>query len=733
MTISTSNSSNTSSNGPTEEVNILALLMVLIRGWKIIVACALLGLLSGVLYSRYMSPVYQSDALVQIDQKSQGISGLGSNISELVAPEVSPAQTERELIKSRMVLAPVVDRLHLDIGLSNSEVTTVDKIINKGATFSQVNSAQGASLMTNAGSAEIANFEVPDAYLNQAFTLSQSDKGFTLTNGTEVFNGILNQPSIFKTSFGDIKITVTSLPEQMQPVTITKYSLNTVIESLSQALNVDERGQHTGIIQLSMLGGNPQQVTGVLTEVVESYLAQNQARGSKQTSNTIEFMESQIPKLKQKLESSETAFNEFREAYGTIDISQEAELLLTERYHIDSQLNELNLQQAELSTYYTNEHPLVVQINDQLKVLKNRKQEIEQTVVRLPEIQREFMQLSEDMGINREIYLTMLKNYEQLKIVKAGEIGYVRIVDMPIAVIEPIATKKPLIWAIALLLGALLGSAAVLLRNILSGKVQDSKQLEINTGIPIVATVPRSNSIQQLSKRKRSTHRLLAHVDHDSLSYESLKGLRTLLMFGRSNHGAGKVILITSGSFGVGKSFVASNLAEIFSQLDKKVLVIDGDMRMGNLDKVFPIEQETGLTDYLSQSENEVYDYVHATNIDNVDILPRGHRTSNLSSLLAKDRFGDLIKQLSSHYDYIVIDSPPVLATSDALLLAKQADKVLMVARHNKSVEKQMNFAIDQLTKANIRIDGIVLNDVNQTQTESYKCHSHYVAAQASG
>ena len=113
---------NTTINDATQkddEIDLIALLLTLLQGWKTILACALLGLVLGVTYSRYVQPTYKTDALLQIDDKAKGISALGANISELVGETTSPAETERELIKSRMVLGPVVDKLHLDLRLSN--------------------------------------------------------------------------------------------------------------------------------------------------------------------------------------------------------------------------------------------------------------------------------------------------------------------------------------------------------------------------------------------------------------------------------------------------------------------------------------------------------------------------------------------------------------------------------------------------------------------------------------
>ena len=189
---------------------------------------------------------------------------------------------------------------------------------------------------------------------------------------------------------------------------------------------------------------------------------------------------------------------------------------------------------------------------------------------------------------------------------------------------------------------------------------------------------------------------MLAHVDHSSLSYEAIKSLRTNLMFGMPMGTAvgqlAQVILITGESPGVGKSFIAANLSEVFAQLNKKVLVIDGDMRLGELHKMFNMSQHDGLADYLLQdkkhfspidgtrSDSEVLSlgvesFIHSTGMELIDFIPRGRQPHNPTSLLMGEKFNHLMAELKTQYDYIVIDSPPILAASDAMVLAQHADK----------------------------------------------------------
>lgn len=755
--------SHAKSHGETDddEIDLMALLLVLLRGWKVVVFFAVLGLIIGILYSRYVNPTFKSDALIQIEENAQGIAALGESISELVGSEASKAQTEAELIRSRMILEPVVNLLHLRIQLADPNVGNIDKIKND-RTDTQLNSAEGVSLNTEDGQVQVSQFNVSQAYLNQTFTLTRSATGFVLSNGFDDFKGQIGQAHKFKGVEGQIHITVNDLPAEGYPINISKQSVKATTDAMNSALSVVEKGKQTGIIQMSMTGDNQQQVTSVLNEIVLSYITQNQSRGSEETTKTLTFMETQIPTLKEKLESSEATFNEFRTKYGTIDVGKEAELLLGENSQIDAQLNELKLKKAELTTYYTEEHPLVIQINEQLQVLNSRKQQIDDTIAGLPEIQREFLKLSEDTAINREIYLTLLKNYEQLKIVKAGQIGFARVIDLPISTFKTIAPKKLQIMILAMLLGTMLGALLVLLKSLLKKVVKDPERLEVKTGIPVIATIPRSPLLSRLNKNKKAGARMLAHIDHNSLSYEAIKSLRTSLMFGMPKEDSAvqsaKVILITGESPGVGKSFISANLSEVFAQLNKKILVIDADMRLGELHKMFSMSQYNGLADYLMQDNNQliqvdnlqknslqkdsvqkdnsqkdndasnlgIANFIHPTTMDHIDFIPRGKHPYNPASLLMKDEFGQLMAALKSQYDYIIIDSPPVLAASDAMVLGQYADKVLMVTRYDDSIEGQLVYAVKQMNKSNIQVDGIILNDVQQGLMSKYSYHYSY-------
>ena len=731
-----------------EDFNPFYFFGLLLNGWKTILGCALLSLIIGITYSRYAyQPIYKTDALVKISDSSKGVSALGNNISELMESDSSSVKDERMLIKSRLVLEPVVKKLHLDIELSNPELGFLDRIASPQRP-TQVSDEKGVSLDTKNGSIEINNFEVPTYYLNQPFVLTSTPEGFNLklSSMPEVvsLDGKLGEVSTFDLPEGPLSIRISKLPTNGQQIAIKKLSMPKAIDALNNSLLIQQQEDGTSYIQLVLTGPNQQQITKVLDTIVDEYANRNQTLSTKETTTTIEFMESQIPLLKRNLEESEESFNKFREQHGTIDVSQEAQILLSEKSRIEGQLSELNLKKAELLTYYTAEHPLVIQINDQLETINERLSEITQMIEEMPAIQRDFLKLSQDLDINREIYLTMLKNYQQLKIARAGQIGEVRVIDTPINTFEKVSSQSPRTWAVSFLLGMSLGALIVLIRSFMYRTIKQADVLESKTGIPVIATIPRSKKIHQLQKSKPLDDKLLSVVDHNSVSYESIKSLRTALLLYPStlsnikndNKDRAKVIVITGESPDIGKSFVCANLAESFGQLNKKVLIIDGDMRLGELHHTFIIDDHTGLADYLSQSiantrlvsENAHYPnqsnskvtpttenlvtYVHRTGFDNIDLMPRGKKPSNPTSLLSSANYEQLITKLSDYYDYILIDTPPILAASDAILIAKLADQVIVVSRYNQTLEGQLINAIKQLEKARIQVDGIVINDM---------------------
>src|SRR5690606_5639498 len=282
-----------------------------------------------------------------------------------------------------------------------------------------------------------------------------------------------------------------------------------------------------------------------------------------------------------------------------------------------------------------------------------------------------------------------LNSYQQLRIAKAGEIGNVRIVDTAIEPVKPIAPKKLQILILSIFLGGFLGTLLALLRNMMRSGIKDSSQIENELDLPVYATVPRSpiqeSRIKLLKKKKHIP--ILAIKNGDDIAIESLRSMRTAIHFAM-NQAKNNIIMISGPAPEVGKSFISTNLATILAQSNKRVLIIDGDMRRGYLHRYFNHDNQSGLAEYLNTQQN-IENIIKPTEVHNLDVITRGKSPVNPSELLSSAKLSELLEQVSPLYDHIIIDTPPVLAVTDGIIISQYAGVNLVIARYAKSQMKE--------------------------------------------
>ena len=702
-----------------DEIDLRALIATLLNHWKLILSMLLLGLLGGIYYAQSATPIYKTNSLIQVDKKSSGVSALGEDVAGLLNAQDGSAQTEVEIINSRMILWPVINQLHLDLNVNQLKDSFLDKLLTKKSVLVSHTDNGVGNLKIGLW---IAEFNVPLAYQNKNFVLTAIDsQNFKLISpdGTE-FTGKVATASRFKTSAGNIDIQVTSLAPGYS-YNLSKLTPARAIDNLRANLAVAEKGKQTGILDASLTGANQDEITHTLTRIVKMYEMQNLDKSSAETTKTLAFMQEQLPKLKAKLAEAEAQFNKFREQNATVDIDKEAELAVTQRATIETNLRELELKRAELSERYTDEYPVLKQLNMQIQELRDKEETLKQNITRIPEVQRQFLELSSDVKISNEIYLNMLKNYEQLQIVKSGQLGNVRIIDLPINTYVPIAPKKAQIVLIATLLGLMLGIGLALLKLLFAG-VKNLEELENNTDIPVIGVIPHSPRLTRLLKSKSTKIPLVEQIEPEGMVSEGFKSIRTHLLFNATKTD-GNTLLVTGAGPGIGKSFIAANLAVAMAMTGKRVLLIDADTRLGHLQDRFNLSNINGLVDYLVDdtidAANSSY-MIQTTLYENLHFIPRGKGNSHASELLLGKKMKALLNFYRQFYDYIIIDTSPVLGTSDALSIGQLVDSVLFVARYDVSTVRQINYSIERLQRANVIVEGIIFNDAKQSIIGKY-------------
>jgi len=704
-----------------DTIDLKELFFSLISQWKLIALCIILSLVCALLYLRTTPDTYAVDALVQVEDSKGTSAALLGDLSSMIEQK-SPAQAEIEILKSRLVLGEVINHLNLNIRVSGTQDSFWNRLIAKheyGTTYSE----KSVLFKDNQKSFDIRQFDIPQYFQDKNLILSFEEGKYSLTDKrTEqvVFSAPLNQISQSSSEYGLWKVGIFSQDSFDAAYNIQKQTLPAAMKSLTSNYSVAEKGKMTGVLGLSYQGEDKQHITQVLNAILAAYSQQNIERRSAETAQTLKFLEDQLPELKQQLDVAEREFNRFRQQYNTVDVTKESELYLTQSIALETQQAELEQKVAEASARFLDEHPMMLQMNAQLGVINKKIAELDGTLKRLPELQRQYLQFFREVEVKQQLYTGLLNSYQQLRIAKAGEIGNVRIVDTAVEPIEPIKPKKLIVLVLSLFVGGFIGVLLALLKNMMRSGIKDATQIENELDLPVYATVPRSiiqeSRIKLLKKKKNIP--ILAVKDSGDIAIESLRSMRTAIHFALMN-ASNNVIAISGPAPEIGKSFITTNLATILAQGGKRVLVIDGDMRRGYLHKYFNADIKPGLSELLNH-QNSYEDVVQNSTVDNLYYITRGKSPVNPSELLSTDQFKALLDQASAHFDHVLIDTPPVLAVTDGIIIAQYAGVNLLIARHGKTQIKELEITVNRFEQANVKVNGVILNDVQKGTAGSY-------------
>lgn len=715
---------NQNSSTSEDTIDLKELFFSLIAQWKLIALCIIFSLICALLYLRVTQPIYATDAMVLVeDSKSAASAALLGELSQLSGAmgQKSPADAEIEVLRSRMVLGQVIRDLNLDIEIKAPEDSAFNRLISEKK--STVDYTPTEVVYQNKSSVvQIKQLNVPDFYLDEPLQLKFNESNtFQLLHKDEVvFEGKTNVKNQVPSPYGLWQVYIVKNNNLAPELKITKYALPTAMKNLMLNYGVAERGKMTGVVGLSYQGTDKAHITKVLNHILSVYHKQNIERKSLESTQTLAFLDKQLPLLKQQLEDSEIKFNRFREKYNTIDVTQESELLLKQNIELERLMIELKQKQAELSAKYTNDHPLMAEINAQLKELTGKKEQLNQALKQLPETQRLYLQLYRDVKVNAEQYTALLNNYQQLKIANAGEIGNVRIVDTAVKPFEKVKPKTLIVLILSLFVGGFLGTLLALLRNMMRSGIKDSAQIENELDLPVYATVPRSpvqeSRINILKKKKNIP--ILAVKNSDDIAIESLRSMRTAIHFALSS-ARNNLITISGPAPEVGKSFISTNLATILAQSDKRVLIIDADLRRGYLHKYFNLDTQPGLTELLN-GQQSLETVIRHTEVPGLSVISRGKSPANPSELLSSNQFKNLLEQMSEKFDHVIIDTPPVLAVTDGIIISQYTGVNLVIARYAKTQMKELELTLNRFEQAGVKVNGFILNDIQRTAGSGY-------------
>ncbi len=712
-----------------DEIDLGELFAILVDNKWLIAFITVVVLIIGTAKALIDKPVYKVDAMLQVEENSPSLGALDA-VADLMESQV-PVEAEIELIKSRLILRAAVKSLNLEIIAKPKYFPVIGNAIARR--FQQHNEGDEVSspLFGQPGyawggeSIQVETFTVPPNWIGEKLILIAGKQGhFRLMYEDElVLEGEVGK--LASKQLEDKQQSVTLFVSQLKSRPDTKFILirqseNEAIDLLKENITVTEKGKKTGILELTMESTNPDSALQTLNEIANIYVRQNVEQKSAEAQKTLEFLEKQLPQLKQQLEAATTALNDYRTRHGSIDLELETQGVLKGVVEIQTQITLLQQKRDELRQKFTESHPSVVAVDKQIARLQGQMSSNDDKIEVLPETQQVILRLARDVQVNTELYTTLLNNAQTLRVSKAGTVGNVRIIDYAVLPAEPIKPKKALIVAVSLVLGLILGIALAFIRKSLHRGVADPDLIEKQLNIPVYATIPHSAQQLKINAKFRKNQQsnelsILALQNNEDLAIESLRSLRTTLHFAFLE-AQNNIIMITGPSPGVGKSFVSINLATVLADAGKKILLIDGDLRKGLIHQSLGVSREQGLSEFISNTIS-LDAAIHKIPIANFDFIATGAIPPNPSELLLHERFGIFLENISKHYDHVIIDSPPILAVTDAAIIGRMASATLMVIRAGQHPMRELEQSTKRLLQAGVDIKGIVFNDVPESSS----------------
>ncbi|MDU9233953.1 polysaccharide biosynthesis tyrosine autokinase [Klebsiella pneumoniae] len=703
-------------NKDADEIDLSRLYGELIDHRKLIISVTAFFTLIALVYSLFSTPIYQADSLIQVEQKQAN--AILSNLSQMLPDSQPQSAPEITLLQSRMILGKTVDDLNLQAKIKQNYFP----ILGRG--FSRLSGDKPGIINVSRLYLPKTDDDIPELTL----TVIDANK-FTIQ--TDSFEAEVKVGELFEKN--NISIKVDEI--QAKPgtsFTVEYLSKLKAINDLRDVLTVSDQGKDTGMLTLSLTGDDPVQIRKILDSISNNYLMQNIDRQAAQYAKSLEFLNRQLPQVRHDLDISEDKLNKYRQQKDSVDLSLEAKAVLDQIVNVDNQLNELTIRESEVSQHFTKEHPTYKALMEKRVTLLEEKAKLNKRVSAMPETQQEVLRLSRDVDSGRAVYMQLLNRQQELNIAKSSAIGNVRVIDEAVTQPRPVAPKKILIVIGGIIFGLIVSVAIIALRVFLRRGIESPEQLEV-LGINVYASIPVSETFAKnitkglKSNKKKSLEydEFLAIQNPADLAIEAIRGLRTSLHFAMME-ARNNILMISGASPNAGKTFVSSNLAAIISQTGKKVLFLDADLRKGYTHKLFNVSNENGLSDYLA-GKVDIKNCVKQIKTAGFDFISRGMVPPNPAELLMHSRFQNLLSWASDNYDLVIVDTPPILAVTDAAIIGNYAGTTLLVARFEQNTVKEIEVSAKRFEQSGVMIKGCILNGVVKKASSYYGYgYSHY-------
>jgi tyrosine-protein kinase Etk/Wzc len=707
------------------DVNLIALLRNVALHARLFAAITAAILLLSIAYLLAAKPTYMAQALIQVDEDQGAALGALSDVASALSLN-KPIDGELDILGSRTVLTKAIaqTQAQLDIQVHNS-IPVLGRLYARFATPPNGLAPVPLGLDGFAWGGErlrLDEFQVPSTLNTDSFRLlAGADGTWTLQSpdALPIARGRVGERVAFTvdTRFGPGTGSIRVRALRARPGTrfdVSKSSLQQTLDAVSRHIKIEETSKDSSMIRLSVQDRDGERAADVANALAQAYMAMNIRHRAQQAHLSLQFLGRKLPQFQAELTRSEDALNAYRMQTDTIDVEQQTEALLARSVELTRQqtLVELNLQAN--AQQFRAAHPTMRMLAAQKASLADELARVNTEIRTLPGTQQSYLRLARDVAVNTQIYTALVANKLQLEVAEAGTTGNVSIIDVAL-------TPEKRSWPLPLIVlaGGLFGGALIAFVSVqvvagLHGALRDPLELERVSQVPVYAVIPASAAQTRMTRagqRERQPHNpLLASQFPSDPSVEALRSLRSTFKFAVNNAGS-NTVLFTGPTENVGKTFVAANFAYLLALSGARVLIVDGDMRRAGLGRYFPAALHApGLADVLT-GDLPLEQAIAATAHANLDILPSGrHTTPNPGELLERPALAALLEQVGQRYDYVIVDSPPVLPIGDAITLARSCSAVFVVSRFELSNGRQLGETFKRLQQIGASITGQVFN-----------------------
>jgi tyrosine-protein kinase Etk/Wzc len=731
-----------------------------------IVATTLVVVALTAAYVFLVTPVYTADALVRVDAPDPNALGIAPQGQVLMQKAAPPTAAEVAMMQSRTVLEPVLHKYGYDLTVKPRSIPLLGLISSK---FAKAGSPSRAwfGLKTYAWGGEqihVDTLNVPPDLENVVLRLRALEG-----NRYEVIDPdgetLLTGKTGVMASEGNVSMLVSRLVAR--PGTefeVTPWNKVNALKRFSHDVKVLEKGKETGVVQISFDSSNPMLAANVANGIAEGYVAATITNHRMNDSKTLDFINQELPRLREELRQTEAKLTSYQSEAGSLQPTVEAQSYLQGGIDFQRQIAALQLQRTQLLQHFTPTSPPVANIDQQLAQLNDAKSKFDARFNNMPVSERKNVDLTRNAKVAESIYVAMVNKAEELTVRRAGTTGNVQIVDSAIRPADPVSPNVPLVMGASVGVGLMLGALLVFTRSRLLTGVSDPHFIEREMSVPVLGSVLYSAHQAQLDRQvpRRNfagnigegmllaganpthagansilppeAHYLLARRGPHDSSVEALRGVRTALQF-NVGEASDKTVVLTGPTPGSGKSFVAANLAVLEAETTKRVLLIDADMRCGRLAPLFNQPNSGGLAELL-MGKVDLEHAIRDVGIPGLSFISCGAYPANPSELLMMPRFRQLLEHLNHRFDLVIIDTPPLLAVSDAAIIANGAGKTVLILRSGMQTEEEITETITKLERAGAWVVGVVFNAVPLRRSErrsysylsAYSNHNHMAA-----